>query len=204
MQEHVCACLKAQGAVCACQFHLLFYYHRRDVPATSLLSWGVCVVCVFYSPILLLDLTTTNTGLWWKKKRGGKYSQVPDPTPSLRDKLSMVVEKLRSTLAFHSSPQLLCQDLNNQKFYLRSFPNLLNAIRCSCASTDGIYYQNNVLQRLLCSDVVLCAASIAWVLTSSGILLPSPCAVEAGENVPEVSLLFPQLTFSTCITSLYG
>lgn len=38
MQEHVCACLKAQGAVCACQFHLLFYYHRRDVPATSLLS----------------------------------------------------------------------------------------------------------------------------------------------------------------------
>lgn len=108
----LCVCVVV--LVC-CQFHLLFCYHRRDVPAISLLSWGVCV-CLLCSPFLLLDLTSTNTALHRRKKRQKKHSQVPDPSLSLTDKLSGIVLKLHSSnLALCYS--ITCWDLSRQGAY---------------------------------------------------------------------------------------
>lgn len=108
----LCVCVVV--LVC-CQFHLLFCYHRRDVPAISLLSWGVCVSVVFSLPVVRSD-NYQHSLAQEKKKRQEKHSQVPDPSLSLTDKLSGIVLKLHSSnLALCYS--ITCWDLSRQGAY---------------------------------------------------------------------------------------
>ena len=69
----------------------------------------VCVCVVFSLPVVRCDNYYQRLAVG--KKKGGKYSQVPDPSLSLTDKLSGMLEELHSSLTF--SPLLGCLQIRS-------------------------------------------------------------------------------------------
>ena len=117
---------------CVCTYTCLCQSTRCRVSATSicssitidvmylplLSSAEVCMcvcVCVLYSPILLLDLTATNTDSWWKREKKILSSSRSHPESDRQTVWDCREAALISYRTLFNS--LLCQDSSSQEVY---------------------------------------------------------------------------------------